>query len=206
MSSSSADERRERHRGEARRAILDAAGAVLVEAGPDGFSMRRLAARCGYALPTIYHHFGDKRGVLDALLDEQLREVVDRMRAAALPGDPVAGLRGMFQALVGFGLSNPSHYQALVSLLQEGDEPPAAQEARALFEMPVVELLEAGRLRADAAEVVIQALWALSHGIISLCTSRADLDWEPDLLDVALDGMLHGLVIENSARPAKETP
>ncbi len=206
MSAFSADERRERQRGAVRRTILDAAGELLVEEGHGGFSMRALAARSGYAAPTIYHHFGDRQGVLDALLDERMREVAGVMRAISAPGDPVAALSGMWRALVDFGLSNPNHYQALVSTLQEGAEPPAAQEVRALFESPVVALQRSGRLRASTPDVVIQALWALSHGIISLRTSRADLDWEPDLIDVALAGMLHGLVLEDPARPAREDP
>jgi len=69
MSASTAQERRERQRGEARRTILDAAGEIVMEEGAEAFSMRRLAARCGYTLPTIYHHFGDKQGLIAALLE-----------------------------------------------------------------------------------------------------------------------------------------
>jgi AcrR family transcriptional regulator len=204
MALSTSHERRQRQRGEARRAILDAAGALLAERGIAGFSMRRLSARCGYALPTIYHHFGDKTRLLDALLDERFGELVSALRSAPRVGDPARVLRGMIRAVVDFGLRNPSHYQALVSALRDGTEPPAAEEARALFEAPVHRLLEAGRLCYDNAELVIQVLWAFSHGLISLRTSRADLDWSPELLDVALEGMLHGVVFRDSARPAEE--
>ena len=205
MSASTAQERRERQRGEARRTILDAAGEIVMEEGAEAFSMRRLAARCGYTLPTIYHHFGDKPGLLETLLDERFREMVNEIRKAVSPvDDPAESLRRMLRAFIDFGLRNPRHYQLMISTLQEGDEPPAAEEARELFEAPVLALLDRGRLRAGDVEVGTQVIWAFAHGLISLLTSRADLEWAPDLLDVALDGMLHGVVIPDSARSAED--
>jgi AcrR family transcriptional regulator len=205
MSASSAQERRDRQRGEARRTILDAAGEIVMEEGAEAFSMRRLAARCGYTLPTIYHHFGDKPGLLETLLDERFREMVAVIRRAVSPvDDPAESLRRMLRAFIDFGLSNPRHYQLMISTLQEGAEPPAAEEARELFEAPVRALLDRGRLRAGDVEVGTQVIWAFAHGLISLLTSRADLEWAPDLLDVALDGMLHGVVIPDSARSAED--
>jgi len=195
---STAQERRARRRSEARGAILGAAEILLVERGLGGFSMRRLAARCGYTLPTIYHHFGDKPGLLDALLEERFRDVLEVLRVIPPQQDPAAAVRALMHSFVEFGLRNPTHYQLLVATLREGSEPPAAVELRGLLETPLDALLAAGRLRAGDTEVVAQALWAFSHGLILLRTSRADLAWAPDLIDVALDGMLRGLV-----RPAE---
>ena len=47
--------RRSRQREEARRAILDATEAILLEDGQELLSIRKLALRCGYTAPTIYH-------------------------------------------------------------------------------------------------------------------------------------------------------
>jgi membrane fusion protein (multidrug efflux system) len=118
MAFNTAQERRERQRSEARRAILDAAGALLVEGGIDGFSMRSLAARCGYALPTIYHHFGDKPGLLEALLEERFRELLERLRGIPPQGDPGDTVREIIRSFVDFGLRYPTHYQVLVTSLQ----------------------------------------------------------------------------------------
>ena len=63
--------RRSRHREEARRAILDATEAILLEDGVELFSIRKLATRCGFTAPTIYHYFRDKDGLIDALLEER---------------------------------------------------------------------------------------------------------------------------------------
>ena len=193
MAFSPSEQRRQRQRDEARRAILDAAEALLAEEGAEGLSMRRLAARSGYALPTLYHHFGDKRRLVEVVLDDMFREVAALLSGAAQP-DPVSSVRAMLRAWVAFGLDNPAHYQLLVAALQEGDEPPATEEVRGLLEAPLTELLGAGRLRAPDVGVVMQANWTFCHGLISLRTSRAHVDWAPGLLDVAVDGMLLGLV------------
>ena len=88
-----AERRRSQQREEARRAILDATEALLVEDGYEQFSMRRLAARCGYTAPSIYHHFGDKQGLLDALLEERFQRLLVRLRRVRTEGDPVDTLR-----------------------------------------------------------------------------------------------------------------
>jgi AcrR family transcriptional regulator len=174
-----------------------------VEGGVERLSMRRLAARCGYALPTIYHHFGDKPHLLEALLDARFRELVEVLAGVTPSGDAVRDLRGMLAAVVDFGLHNPSHYQLLISALQEGNEPPAAEEARALFQAPILQLLGDARLRAPDVEAAVQVIWSFIHGLIALRTSRADLDWHPKLVEIALDGILGGVVVDDPARPAE---
>jgi len=53
------EERRERQRQEARRTILDATEALMIEANGSDFSIRRLGEKSGYSAPTVYHYFGD---------------------------------------------------------------------------------------------------------------------------------------------------
>ena len=51
-------------------------GSILLEDGYEHFTMRKLADRCGYTAPTIYNHFGDKTGLIDAVLEEVRRVVL----------------------------------------------------------------------------------------------------------------------------------
>src|SRR5262245_51180068 len=88
---SPAETRRARQREEARRAILDATEALLLEAG-ETFGVRALAARCGYTAPTIYHYFGDKDGLIDALLEERFAQLLAEVRRTPTGDDPVANL------------------------------------------------------------------------------------------------------------------
>ena len=187
---SSAQDRRLRHREEARRAILDATQELLVEQGYESFSMRKLATRCGYAAPTIYHYFGDKPGLLDSLIELRMREVSAEMRAVRLARDPVENMRRLFIAFARWGLANPTHYQLLTSTREPH---PAGEEAREVLMRPVTQLAEQGRLETDI-ELARQSFWALVHGIISLQTTRPEEGWSEQLIERALDAMISGLV------------
>ena len=98
MSLEPARKRREQSRADARRIILDATEALLVEAGYEQFSMRKLVDRCGYTAPTIYHYFGDKPGLLDTLLEERLEKLVKDLHRVSLGEDPVANMRATSRA------------------------------------------------------------------------------------------------------------
>lgn len=195
---SPAARRRLQQREEAQRAILDATEALLVEDGYEGFSMRRLAERCGYTAPTVYHYFGDKQGLLDALLEERLRRLLVRLRRAKRSDDPLEAIRALAEAFVRFGLQNPTHYQLLTAPRPDAEEPPpSGEEARALFEEPIRELERAGRLRSDFEEVK-QCIWVLLHGVISMQTSRPEEGWSKSLLETSLDALLRGLTRTDS--------
>ena len=109
------ERRRLQHREDARRAILDATEALLVERGFEAFSMRRLAERCGYTAPTIYHYFGDKQGLVDTLLEERFPRMVAAMKRARRATTPARHLRDDARAFVRFGLRKPRRIQLLTA-------------------------------------------------------------------------------------------
>ncbi len=195
----SAEARRRRQRREARRAILDATEALMVEAGGE-FTIRRLAAGCGYTAPTIYHHFGDKEGLVDALLEERFARLLARVRRVELGSDDRENLRRMLHAFLRFGRQNPAFYRLLLAGAGKGRDrtPPSAEAAQAILGAPLAALEQGGRLRAADGEVAGQALWALLYGLTALEVSRPDYAWAPDLVPVAVDAMLRGLVAEEA--------
>ncbi|RNL86792.1 TetR/AcrR family transcriptional regulator [Halostreptopolyspora alba] len=65
---------------ERRRAILDAADAVIQRDGPDA-SMSAIAAEAGISKPILYRHFGDKSGLYRALAERHVDPLVDRVRS-----------------------------------------------------------------------------------------------------------------------------
>jgi AcrR family transcriptional regulator len=189
-----AGRRRLQRREHAQRAILDATEALLVEDGYEGFSMRRLADRCGYTAPTIYHYFGDKQGLIDALLEERMRRVLRRLRRVRRRDDPAETVRAQVEALVRFGLQNPTPYRLFTAPGAGSRSPgPSAEEVRAIFEDPLQELDRAGRLRAGFEDVK-QCLWVVLHGVIVMQTDRPEEGWSKTLLDTAIGAMLGGLI------------
>ena len=199
-----AERRRLQSRADARRAILDATEALLVEDGVEAFSMRRLAERCGYTPPTIYHHFVDKQHLIDELLDERCRSLVKLLKRVRQGDDPVANLRAFGVAFARWGLRNPTHYTLLAQAREpELPVPPAAEEARSMMEGPLEKIAATGRLSA-AKETVGQSIWSFLHGFVLLRTSRNDIEWMPDVLEVGLDALLHSLIRDADRAPARE--
>jgi AcrR family transcriptional regulator len=195
VSSPPSEQRRHRQREEARRSILDATESLLVEDGYENFSMRRLADRCGYTAPTIYHYFGDKPGLIDALLDERFGRLLVRLRRVPRATDAADKLRELAWAFIRFGLRHPTHYRLLTTPRGNGaTPPPTAERAREILEGPLRELHQQGRLVGGDFDAAFQSLWALVHGLISLRIHRPDYPWAKDLADVGVNTFVRGLL------------
>lgn len=202
MSIQTAAQRRSRLRADARRAILDAAQSLLAERGYEAFSIRRLTERCGYTAPSIYHHFGDKLGLIDAVLEEHFAELLGLLiEAAPAPAsDPLDTIRARTLAFARFALGNPTPYRILTTRRDPAAKPlQAAEDARGLLEQPWRQLIEQGRLAAAHIDLAQQSCFALVHGIVSLLLSRPDLDWSAAILEESLDALLRGWVRPPSA-------
>jgi len=177
-----------------RREILDAASSLLFEGGSEGLTIRRLALRCGYTAPAIYHIFGDKAGLLDAILREAIDELIARIAKVPDHPDPRERLRLQFREIVRFGREHPTNYR-LIEALRPDQVPPivdvAGTEKR--LAAPIESMVSAGDLPLDP-ELFRQALWALLHGAISLPASRPDVEWRKGFEEVAFDALLSGLL------------
>jgi AcrR family transcriptional regulator len=198
-----AERRRQQSRAEARRAILDATEELLVEDGFDAFSMRRLAERCGYTAPTIYHYFGDKQRLIAELLEERCRALLRGLKRVPLPGDPVGDARAFCLAFARWGLRNPTHYGLLAAPHDEEEPPPpSAEAARELMQGPLALLDAQGRLPAGF-EPTGQALWAFLHGYVLLRTGRPDHEWASNVLEVGVDALLRSLIAPEAGASAR---
>jgi AcrR family transcriptional regulator len=194
---SPAERRRLQNRSEVRRTILDATESLLFEGGYEQFSMRKLAARCGYTPPTIYHHFGDKKRLLDELLEERMAELVARLRQVPVTGDPLGDMRAMFLEFARWGLDNPNHYQLLTARRDpDADAVPSGEEAREMLLKPLIAVYESGRMRFHDLATARQAFWVLLHGLVSLPRMHPHEEWANDLVATSLDAMLRGSLAE----------
>ena len=64
--------------------LLLAAAELLHEAGDGTASTRAICARAGVQAPTLYHHFGSKQGLIDAVIQHGFNQYVDPARS---PGE-----------------------------------------------------------------------------------------------------------------------
>jgi AcrR family transcriptional regulator len=196
-----AEERRSQSRAETRRVILDATEELLLEAGHRGLSVRKLVDRCGYSAPTIYHHFGDKDGLIDALLEQRLTLLASDLKRVPLVDDPVENLRALTRAFAMFGLRNPTHYQLLMQVREEdAGMIESAEEARLLMQTPAEQIALRNWIELGDLEALRQAIWTMVHGIVSMHALRPDIEWKPELLDQSIEGIIRGWLTPKHAR------
>lgn len=89
---------------------LIAAAAELIGAGGNAdASVRDICTRAGVKPPTLYHFFGNKQGLIEAVVAQGFDAYVAR-KASILTEDPLAAIRTGWDDHVGFGLQNPAFY------------------------------------------------------------------------------------------------
>src|SRR5438552_17146029 len=71
------------HHGNLRRALLDAALALVEREGADALTLRAAARRAGVSQAPPYRHFRDKEALLGAVAEEGFRAVTEAVLEAA---------------------------------------------------------------------------------------------------------------------------
>ncbi|MGK5554767.1 TetR/AcrR family transcriptional regulator [Actinomadura kijaniata] len=144
-----------------RERIIQAAARLLADAGGEPVSTRAVCQAAGVGAPTLYHHFGDKRGLLDAVAAYGFERYLSGKRAQEPTGDPVEDLRRGWDLHVEFGRTNPAFYALMYG---GGHTPPAAREAQALLLGLIEAVARAGRLRVPV-EAAARMVGAASVGV-----------------------------------------
>jgi AcrR family transcriptional regulator len=142
-------------------AIAHAALALLDADGPDGVTMRRVAAELGVAPMTLYSYVADR----DALLDEVAQLVYTLIDAPDGTGTPRAELEQLMRAVRAVLVAHP-HALPLVSLY-----PPRTLDALAFVNAGYRALRQAGVPQLDVARAY-RALAAYSLGTATVELTR----------------------------------
>jgi AcrR family transcriptional regulator len=165
--------------------IVDAAEDLLEEQGPDGLTMRTLAARLGIQAPSLYKHVAGKDQLEVLLISQALRDQGEAMHAAVDALGSRASRRTSLKALAAayraWALAHPHLYR----LATEGSLPRAElpEGLEAWTAAPLV--LAAG------SEAKARAAWAFAHGMTIL---ELDGRFPPDAdLDRAWDAGITAL-------------
>ena len=95
MNASKWDKRQE----ETRAKVLLAARELICQDGLDGLSIRKLATSAGVAVGTIYNQFGDRAGVLMAMVRDGLEALADTLDPD-LSTQPLDATRSLMTALL----------------------------------------------------------------------------------------------------------
>lgn len=181
------------HHGNLRQALVEAALALIVRKGPQGFTLSEAARHAGVTPAAIYRHFAGR----DDLVAETARqgyELFSGMLSDVSAARGAPRVRAMARAYLAFAERYPGHYIAMfesgIDLARRPALAEAAGRARDLLHGAC------GGLCADAEEVTAH-IWSLSHGVVELyLRNSAGLTDPPEagaMLSRALDIYLSGL-------------
>ncbi|MEU0788958.1 TetR/AcrR family transcriptional regulator [Amycolatopsis sp. NPDC005961] len=150
--------------------ILEAAADLLAHSGD--FSTRAVCEAAGVGAPALYRQFGDKEGLLAAVVDHGFERYLAGKRAAKPSGDPVRDLRDGWDNHVAFALAHPNHYRLMYSGLST--PPGAAAEAHGLLLAVLERCAAAGRLTLPPP-LAAQMVMAANAGVALSMITRPEL-------------------------------
>ncbi|WP_433125485.1 TetR/AcrR family transcriptional regulator [Micromonospora sp. CA-240977] len=167
----------------ARDRLLLAAAELLQSGG--AVSTRAVCDRAGVQAPTLYHHFGSKQGLIDAVASHGFTQYT----AVESSDDPLDDLREGWDRHVQFGLEHPSFYGLLYGRAEPGK--PCAVTAPAHAALRDRLTAARGRLKVPAADAAEQVL-AANVGITLTLISQPEPDFglSGRVREAALAGVL----------------
>lgn len=178
-----------------RQVLLTAARRITVGCGVDALSMDRVAGEAGVGVGTVYRRFGDRGGLLYALLDEGERE----FQAAFLSGPPPLGpgappaarVRAFLHACVDLlesegDLHAYAEAQSPMSRYRSG-----AHWARRAHLVALLGVVRPGDHTVDAVYVADALLAAVGAGLV--LHQRRDLGFSVERVKDGLDQLLEGV-------------
>jgi AcrR family transcriptional regulator len=126
--------------------LLRAAAELLAKSAGAAVSTRQITQLAGGTAPTLYHHFGDKEGLFDAVVAAGFEEYVAGERDFAPSGQPLEDIRRMWDNHVQFGLNQPELYLVMFGNIRPESRPAIVADAEGLLEEMLNKAAAAGQL------------------------------------------------------------
>jgi AcrR family transcriptional regulator len=192
------------HHGDLKRALTDAALALVAEKGPKGFTLSEAARRAGVSLAAPYRHFADKADLLASVAEQGFLEL---HQALTVAGDGTSDLEErvneMGRGYVRWAVAHPDYYQVMfgAETKDKADHPglllAGAQAFGNLLEV-ITQCVAAGLIRAADPLTIAGPMWSMIHGIAALAIGgdlkHVGIDEDPDdLVARATNDLMRGL-------------
>ena len=147
---------------------------MFAERGPDGVTIRDLAAEVGVSPMTPYRYFKDKDAILAAVRARAFDRHADTLEAAfeASADTPEVQPAAVGEAYIRFAEDHPEAYKLMFDVHQPsaGDYPDlvrAGERSRRTMTLQLAQDIEAG-LPLEEAELIAHLYWAALHGPLML--------------------------------------
>jgi len=174
-------EARPYHHGDLRRALIEAALALVTEEQDWSFSLRNVARRAGVSHNAPYNHFADKAALLAAVAAEGFEALRARLLSATAGTEaPGAALGAAALGYVSRGVENPALYRLMFGpalATPFGDRPAEARsagaKARAVLDDIILRGARSGAFAIApddrrALDMAALSAWSLVHGLTML--------------------------------------
>lgn len=159
------------HHGDLARALEDAAMQLLERMPAAEISLREVARTADVSHNAPYHHFADRLGLLKALAERSMADLLAQVRAAAEAADsPRSALVDGGAAYVRFAIEHPHAFDAIYDPTVCVPGSPTATMAPLIDGLESVLAEAAIAVGLDRPEDVI-ALWGLIHGLGTLAAA-----------------------------------
>ena len=156
----------------ARTRTLEAAARLLGERGPTALSVRAIAAEAGLSTMGIYHYFGGKDGIVEALYLEGFQGLQDALEAVPRTDDPIADIEALSLAYAAYAQARPTYYEIMFSRPVPGFQPSKEALGQAMVSWSALadtfaRADAAGLLNVPAHEAAL-LIWSSGHGMLML--------------------------------------
>lgn len=195
-----------RDTADVRARLVTAAARLLAEGGPDGVSVRRVAAEIGTSTMAVYTHFGGKPELLRAVSIEGFRHLAERLAEVEPTDDPVADIAALGRAYRLAALDDPHLFAAMfgrnvAEVLGRDDERLDALATFLTLVDTVQRAIDAGRFDPTPADLLALELWCGIHGLC--CIELGAGLHPPDQAPRALASMTRRMAVGAGDTPAR---
>jgi AcrR family transcriptional regulator len=183
--------------------ILDAASELLAGSVDGEVSTRAICAAAGVGAPALYRAFGDKDGLLRAVVERAFGAYLAAKRSTPPSDDPVSDLEAGWDGHIDFALANPRIYRLMYSPVLPAPEA-AVAESFALLRQVLQRCAARGLLRMSA-ETATQLVMAANVGLALNLIARPAQYPDPAVADRMRDAVIDSILVprEPTATPAR---
>ncbi|GAA1853416.1 TetR/AcrR family transcriptional regulator [Brevibacterium marinum] len=138
--------------------LLNAAADLIAAAPGEDFSLRAVCDAAGVKMPTLYHFFGNKQGLIEAVIERGFDMYLSAKSSSESSGDPIHDLRMGWDAHVAFGLENPGFYTLMYGKVRPGYSPEAQSKPSEILRSLTSRAEAEGRLVVDHEQAAAHIL------------------------------------------------
>lgn len=178
--------------------LLDAAADLIAAAPGEAFALRDVCAKVGVKMPTLYHFFGNKQGLIDAVVERGFELCMSVKASGGSSGDPIQDVRAGWDAHVAFGLANPGFYSLMYGQVRPGYVPSAERRPREALMLLLRAAEKQGRLVVPV-EQAAEHILAANIGIT--LRQIAEAKAAPVLSTAICDGVIAAITGTVGAKP-----